>query len=285
MKLGKWWLDFRVGGAKLQRLKSKIASTRHSVNRREAAGAKGGWIKAAHSLLDGAEHQQKHGLYDGAWEHLHEARQQEVYGYDAAELHAAARILQAETGVKLDGWRRAATDCHLTEILGCEAPGDPQRVKLIEAMKVRDEHYDNQYFKLRLVQKQVALLLWLLLILLSLFGALFAAQYVDLTSTDTATAPVKMLGGVLIGAIGACFSGLLSLVSTSPGGTIPERIASTTITFARPAIGAVSGFVAILLLTAGLLGKLPATTILAVAFAFGFSERLAIGAIEKVASR
>jgi hypothetical protein len=277
-----FWLSFRVGEAKLQRLETKIASMQDALDGYAAAGETGDWIKATGRALARAEQSRKDRCYDRAWEHLHEARQEEVLGYGDERVRVTAATLHSEATSKLASWRQGSAVEHLAPLLNCQNPGKEERMKLREAMKIRDEHYDNQYFKLRLVQKQVSLLLWMLLCLLLLFALLFYLRHSDLTSVKAVISPAKLVAGILVGAIGACFSGLLSLVATSPTGTIPERVASTTITFARPAIGAVSGFAAILLLSAGLLGELPATTILAFAFAFGFSERLAIGALEKV---
>ncbi|HEX8625834.1 MAG TPA: hypothetical protein VF782_12280 [Allosphingosinicella sp.] len=282
--LDKIGLRFRVGHAKLELLRTEVDQARSRISLAKADEGDRDWKAAATAALDCAATELDDSRYDSAWRHLHLAKRHEIFGYSATRLDIVARSLRDEVDAKLRGWRRLSALRLLDKLAEDGGTTESRREVLFEAMELRDGHHDNQYFKLRLVQKQVALLLKVLLVLVALFAILFWRKHAVLTS-GASVGPAKLLAGIFVGAIGACFSGLLSLVSTSPSGTIPDRIANTTVTLARPAIGAVSGLAAILLLSAGLLGQLPTTTILAVAFAFGFSERLAIGALEKVGSR
>jgi hypothetical protein len=195
-----------------------------------------------------------------------------------------ARAAAPTDGAKGAGARAAAT--HTTS--------EGRKCLLAMAMHLRDERSDDLYFKLKLIRGQIIVLIWALLALLVL-GAVFLAVVdgnplkIAWEQTANGAGPsfdqltgVNILCAMLLGAIGACFSGLVSLTGAGPEASIPERIASTSVTLARPLIGAVSAFAVILLLTSGLLSHASASAAFAFAFAAGFSERLAIGALEKL---
>jgi hypothetical protein len=96
--------------------------------------------------------------------------------------------------------------------------------------------------------------------------------------------PRVLLVGILFGGIGACLSGLISFASANSGQRVPERLANVTITSTRPLIGAASGLAAVLLIDSGLLplARTSEAILVIAALAFGFSERLVVGALEKV---
>ena len=249
------------------------------------------WLDAADEAVAAAEANIRKGRTDIAWRNLHEARRQEVFGYAPEEIEAGARALKNEAAAKLTGWRQLTVGELVLPIIEKKAGVEDARCRLSSAMRLRDESDDNRYFKLGMLQRQVV---WLIVLKLLVFIALMALLYLWRADISLEKAPAgapdaashlltykELWVGILFGALGACFSGLVSLVASSPDVSIPERVASTSVTIARPIIGGVSALAGLLLLSAGLLAELGASATYAIAFAFGFSERLAIGALDR----
>jgi len=289
-----FWGSLRVGRAKRERLLAEIAMTAERVAKRRAAANPlaqpapgGGWWVHAEHFLQLARDKAAHREPDAAWKHLHEARRQEVFGYAASELAATVTALRYEASEKLSGWRRDAIIKTLDQ-LNAPPPADDdgRRCLLAFAMHLRDERNDDGYFKLSLIKGQILLLVWVLAALLLAFVALafatplFPDRLAGIRLGNIAS--WSLAAGMILGAAGACFSGLISLTGVSAAVSVPERIASTSVTMARPLIGAASALAAVLLLSAGLLAALSEQALYAAAFAAGFSERLAIGALDKL---
>jgi hypothetical protein len=89
----------------------------------------------------------------------------------------------------------------------------------------------------------------------------------------------QLFSATLLGGVGACLSGLLSLTVL---GQSPGHFESFSVTAARPLVGLASGLVAALLAGSHIIAIESASTVLAIAFAFGFSERLIVGAVQKL---
>ena len=88
----------------------------------------------------------------------------------------------------------------------------------------------------------------------------------------------------VFGALGACLSAIQSLGRAGAGGRIPEHVASSIITITRPALGAAAALGVYAIAASGLLNisldeQEAHLTILALAFAAGFSERLVLSAV------
>jgi hypothetical protein len=88
----------------------------------------------------------------------------------------------------------------------------------------------------------------------------------------------------VFGALGACLSAIQSLGHASDGGRIPEYVASSLITITRPSLGATAALGVYAVAASGLLNisldnKEAHLTILALAFAAGFTERLVLSAV------
>ncbi|HYJ53710.1 MAG TPA: hypothetical protein VEW04_11120 [Allosphingosinicella sp.] len=277
---------------KLERLEAEVIIERSRLEKRKnlAEDPEAAWLKAAERALTLATLRLSERRIDPAWKYLHEARRQEIFGFRDEEIEALAKALRNEAATKLGGWRQLTVNDLVKPILDHQPPHDEgRRCRLANAMQLRDENHDNRYFKLDLLHRQVAILLVLFFALLTTLIVLLMRNP-DLLSGAGAgesprLGPWQLLAGAVIGALGACFSGLASLAGSSADVSIPERVASTAVTFARPAIGAASALAAMLLLGGGLLGEMGAGALFAVAFAFGFSERLAIGALERATGR
>jgi hypothetical protein len=96
------------------------------------------------------------------------------------------------------------------------------------------------------------------------------------TSEDYRLRPV--LASVIFGALGASLSALLALTSEQ---RIPPEWEKGVYSLARPLVGATSGIVALLLAHSGIFSTERPAVLAALAFFFGFSERLIKGAAEQ----
>lgn len=88
----------------------------------------------------------------------------------------------------------------------------------------------------------------------------------------------------VFGALGACLSAIQSLGHAGATARIPEHVASSAITITRPALGAAAALGVYAIAASGILnialeGEEAHLTILALAFAAGFSERLVLSAV------
>jgi hypothetical protein len=229
------------------------------------------------NLADRAANQR--GDLDMGWRYLHEAERLFVASWNETEREAARLALAKEAEAKLDGWRKDTVLALLTK--DGAAPFAVLGDRLVKALQIRDEHTDNVYFRNRLVRRQMGTILLSIVLLIIAFVWIISARTDKAAALRPAIAFVPVLAAMALGGMGACLSALIGFASTSTECKIPEHLASVWITVTRPFIGAVSGLVALLVI-APLAGEGPALW-LAVAFAFGFSERLVIGALDKMA--
>jgi hypothetical protein len=132
------------------------------------------------------------------------------------------------------------------------------------------------------VRGQRGLLLLVLLICIAIL--LVLAAVVDWDG-DLGDPPIGFVALVAVfGALGACLSAIQSLGRVGAHGRIPEHVASSIITITRPALGAAAALGVYAIAASGLLnisleGEEAHLTVLALAFAAGFSERLVLSAV------
>jgi len=214
------------------------------------------------TLVDRAAREARWGDIDAGWKLLHEARRRSFDHLDEATVSVEAIALEQEATEKLSGWRRDAVIA-LAKVAQEKDNGvSHKRSALVVATRIRDERGDNIYFSNRLLRKQmtpIALILFASLVAFALF--------------ERAVIPPMLLG-----ACGACLSALITFARSTTRLKIPDHLANVLVTLMRPLIGAASGLVAYLFLTSGLFKE--ATHLWYLAFAFGFSERLVLAAVE-----
>ena len=87
-----------------------------------------------------------------------------------------------------------------------------------------------------------------------------------------------LIGTFILGGLGACLSALLTLTSL---GQSPGAFEGWS-ALARPLVGAVTGLVAVMFVQASLVTFKSLAAVGLVAFLFGFSERLVIGAVQRL---
>jgi hypothetical protein len=130
------------------------------------------------------------------------------------------------------------------------------------------------------VRGQRSLLLVVLLVCIALILGLAASIDWVGDLDDPSVGFVALVAA--FGALGACLSAIQSLGRT--GGRIPEHVAASLITITRPTLGAAAALGVYAVAASGLLNisleeEGAHLTILALAFAAGFSERLVLSAV------
>jgi hypothetical protein len=247
-----------------------------------AASAGETWAQATLELFARAEHEALAGDLDSGWKYLHEAQRQAVCGLSELAVASALLSVTREAHSKLTGWRQAAVRDLLSQ-LDETSPLELRRSVLSTAMRIRDEHSDNVYYRHRLLRRQMTVVgIVLMLLGCGFFAVLHVRPVVAIPLTNGQPITVStLLAALTMGGMGACFSALTTFATSSAEMSIPGHLANVAITMTRPLIGAVSGIVAVLLLHSGVVdfGRFS----LLVPFAFGFSERLVMGVLAKVA--
>lgn len=234
------------------------------------------WVAAARDQLNNVEHFLRRPTRDveGGWVCLHAARRYAMHGIAQAELAMQASILNEEAN-KFSSWRAKQMQS-LVSVK--DTPVSAGHV--INAMALRDEYFSNQYHKIWLTGRQLAILLVIsglgLLLLVPL--VVFYSRYPGCTIPPWG---YQMVAAVLFfGLLGAAFSAAGSLMNTTSEKKVPEQVANQFVTSARSLFGAGVGLAGYALYQSKALDihfgsdAIPGSA-LAVAFLFGFAgERL-----------
>jgi hypothetical protein len=245
------------------------------------------WEKSIRAQLANVRAHHRRGDVDTAWRCFTPALRRELDQAEPAELIASADALRHEAGSgKLSSvWRsdliRELLDTKHIEDQVADPLEDVRR-RITVAARIRDEDADNRYYRVALVRGQRSVLLIVLLVCVVIVLALAAA--IDWRS-DLGDPPFGFVALVaLFGALGACLSAIQSLGHSGAKGRIPEHVASLDITITRPALGAAAALGVYAIAASGFLNielddEQAHLTVLALAFAAGFSERLVISAV------
>jgi hypothetical protein len=166
------------------------------------------------------------------------------------------------------------------------------RARIIEAMRVRDEYFDTQYFRIDLRRRHLLNLFWILTAALVCLVALTYWGKVELFNGSHPTIEWRdrLLVVVLLGIIGASLSVAQSIVSSDLYTKIALQQVGAFMAWMRPAIGATAAVIAYILLMANnslqiFTTKLSEDFSVVAVFALlaGFSERFIAGALNRVA--
>lgn len=251
------------------------------------------WAKQAERLIQISESFLKEFKIDEAWKAFHTAKRLEVFGMDDKERIDLANELRMETA-KLNEWRREA----VLELIGqkkfdmLEAPS-PQA--LTRAIELKDEHYNNQYYKNRLSQTLFRLLFFLLA--LSIIGIgfylFFAMKCYGQEFYTTLGLWEYVLGVLLFGLLGATTSAILFTRYLSKFSRVTEIGSSRVITLSKIFVGAAFSVFIFLLLRSSITDSIQIFSFtinspidyFAIAFVSGFSERFAQKAIETIVGK
>ena len=245
------------------------------------------WENTIRAQLADARAHHKRGEVDTAWRCFTPAARRELEKAKPAELIAQADALrhEAASGKLSSAWRselvRALLDEEHIEV-PADDPDQDVRRRVAVATRIRDEDADNRYYRVALVRSQRSLLLGVLLVCIVI--VLLLAATVD-WNTDLGDPTVGFIALVAVfGMLGACLSAIQSLGHAGAQGRIPEYVATSLITITRPALGAAAAFGVYAIAASGLLnisleGEEAHLTVLALAFAAGFSERFVLSAV------
>ena len=290
------------------------------VEQTDAEGAS--WVKHGRDLLERAETNLRRGEIEEAWRALHTARRFEVYGLEAlagqtatagerSELQIRAGIVHEEALDELVGWRRQAVvdilcDEHEQLRAGITGPELRAASRLLheqyERVYLRRSERQREFNQLVLMGTLSGLALLVLTLadwsldatstagLASLLGEFLATPF-DASAGDVAT-PGFAVFMTVVGVIGASLFGIRTLRNQSLSTKIPQQINQLTVTSARGVIGAISALLFYFVLQTPLLtdgtiladGVVSAPMMVVVAFAAGYTERMAPGVVAKVAS-
>lgn len=146
-----------------------------------------------------------------------------------------------------------------------------------------EDHQTNR--RLQIFERQF--LSFIVTTVVALVGILsaFAISPVD---TASVTSVLSLTTAVLFGVLGASVSGLLSLTDVLGRERVPEHVTSYWLTIGRIVVGAAAALTLVVFLLSGILdqfiriGTPTISSIFAVAFLGGFSERLLPRAVETV---
>lgn len=246
------------------------------------------WAVQAVDLIKSAEKFLKENKIDEGWKSFHAAKRMVVYDMNDDERKARAKSLFRETE-KLKEWRKEA----IINLLGKRSDGvseTPSAETLIHAMELMDEAYDNLFYLNRLSRNLFWLLSGLLFLVISgivLYFALVIHEMGKNYATEI-TLTGKIVGVLLFGLLGALTSAIVSTRQLSDSPRISELGSSQVITMSKIFIGAGFSVFIFLLLQSSVAENIKIFDFkisspldyFAIAFASGFTERLAQKSIE-----
>ena len=248
------------------------------------------WAMQSHVLIDQAKKYLYEFKIDEGWKSLHAAKRYEFFGMDENERLACAKSICKETQ-KLNEWRKDAILSLLENTKGqiTEAP-DPK--VLFMAAELKDENYNNQYYMNRLSHNIFWLLSGLLFLTLCAIVAYFSIYinlYGDKFDTEL-NLTGYILGVLLFGFLGALTSAIIFTRNMSKSSRIKELCSSQVVVMSKIFIGAgFSVFIFLVLSSSVAEGiKLFSFSIskpidyFAIAFASGFTERLAYKSMDLI---
>lgn len=259
--------------ASAARLEATLANEGPKIARRMQGREDEPWARQAAACMAQAHQFYGRGLIDSAWRSLAAAWEATVEVWDEHELQAQSATLETERK-KFADWRRDAVGGLL------EPPLTWQKVQ--QALWLRNDHFHGTYHKIAQLRSQMTLLVSLSFLAILLFGLIVAGS--GLSMTQWPAWSIERLGAaMLFGVLGAGFSAAQSLMKSPGQGTVPERMAQTSVTLGRVLFGSVAGLVACVALESQVisLGEATIGKVLLVSFSSGISERLITSVVQK----
>lgn len=277
------------------RLMGDLESFKPQLNKRiaDTGSEDAEWAKQAKKLLEKTRDFLDENKIDEGWKVFHTAKRMEIYGMNDEERKSLANELRKEAA-KLKEWRAEA----VLELIGKtkeEQPGAPSPAALAKAVDLKDEHYNNQYYKNKLSRSLFNLLFTFLFTLIAgivIYFFLLIGKYGPNFDLDPPL-PVYILGVLLFGFLGAITSAILFTRYLSDSTRITELGSSRMITVSKIFVGAAFSLFIFFLLRSSVAENIQIFSFtierpvdyFAVAFVSGFSEKLAQKAIETVVGK
>ena len=245
------------------------------------------WEKAMRRQLALVHRHHDDGEVETAWRCFAPATCLELVKADKeALLRQAGELRREAKAKKLAAAWRSALILELVDPKEIESRLDGQldevRSRLVEATRQRNEDANNRHYKVGLIRGLRTLLVVVLLCCLALVLVLAATTEWNADLRDPSVGFVALVA--VFGALGACLSAIQSLGHVGTGGRIPEHVASSFLTITRPALGAAAALGVYAITVSGALNldftdREAHLTVLALAFASGFSERFVVSAV------
>ena len=240
------------------------------------------WADKATKLMKDSEKFLEQNKIDEAWKCFHTAKRLEVYAMKDDERLSIAKALIREAE-KLNEWRKDA----IINLIGGKdgVVPIPSVADLFNAIEIKDEAYNNQYYLNRLSRN----LFWLLsgLLFLVISGIVFYFWYIIYLFGENYSTKLDhselLIGVLLFGLLGALTSAIVSTRALPRSSQISELGSSEVITMSKIFIGAGFSIFIFLLLKSSIADKIDLFSFkisspldyFAIAFASGFTERLA----------
>jgi len=283
------WTYRLVGSPERDRLANFITETWADLDREVHSGGAAvltePWARSAYALLLRAEAHLAAWQIQGAWA-ASLAAQRDILSnpHNPERIQRTAINLRRE-GDKITGWRaKAIRDL----ICGPEddliSIGPEQLMRVIGAVALRDDFYQNTWFKILLRRRHLFSLFLILWITIVVFLVLSWLKVLPDFLGDISQVGMVVLFGVL----GAAVSVAQSLAARDVSEKIPAQQIGSIVVWIRPGIGAAAALVVFALLhankTFGLLGNSTTEPAVIAVFSFlaGYSERFIIGALESL---
>lgn len=216
---------------------------------------------------------------DEAWKCFHTAQRHEIYGMSSQERLDLAKTLISECD-KIKDWRAKT----IKNILGDPGSANyviPSADSVVQATKLKDDHYNNLYYQNRLARSLYRMLFWLLAIVTGLL-----IWFSNCCIADSGVLPEhgKMIEGVILfGLLGAITSSILFTRNQAANSRITEITTNNFIVLSKIAVGV--GFTVFIyfLLRSSFLDNLQVFSFklsndidyYTIAFLSGFTERIA----------
>lgn len=272
------------------RLAGELSCYKPQIEKRiiDSSAANEQWAIQTKELVKDSEKLLKENKIDEAWKSFHAAKRMVVFDMNDDERMANAKSLFRETE-KLNEWRRDA----IISLLGKRTEGvtgTPAVETLIHAMELKDEAYDNQFYLNRLSHNLFWLLSGLLFFVIAgivLYFVMITHQLGSNYARDLSLTGY-VVGVLLFGLLGALTSAIVSTRQLSKSPRISELGSSQVITMSKIFIGAGFSVFIFLLLKSSVAEHINLFNFrisnpldyFAIAFASGFTERLAQKSIE-----
>ncbi len=277
---------FFTGYSKYRRLSGDLAYFREELYYAIANSTHKSWTAHARMLYEQACRQLDDCRIDEAWKSFHASRRMLIFGMDQKEMNDEAKIMRQEAG-KLNEWRRKA----VFDLIG--PPENPHTrirdVELFKAAFLRDEHFNNEYYKNRITRKTFRYLTLCLVITLLLITLFFYNVDIDPMPGHNQI----MLSVIFFGLLGSITSSMFKIRASSQVTRIPEVINSNFFTFMRIFVGAVSALIIYLALEAGFNFSFLDLAedfnfpyfYFVISFVAGFTERLLLNAVTTIVGK
>jgi hypothetical protein len=225
--------------------------------------------------------------FESAWSYYYMSERnllrldwRENVALDEDYLRITAESIWAEANDKLEPWKKEKVHKLLFDD---KLPGTTYTIEeIVQAKRIIDSHDHNVEYKANSVQWQLDVLGTLSLILLVVAITFMATSDLTVSLRDSSMLILICVFGAFGGSISGIFS--LSKISLKETAEIPIQSLSGWLTISRPLVGAISALIITVFILSGLMvvGSVSPTQILAVSFVSGFSERLILGAADKV---